>query len=284
MLTATDFRKSRLSLILSGVADLPIATGFLLVGILLWVFYKIHSDSSLPAADNEIFAYYIISQMPMGLRGLIVAGVFATMMGSTSAALNALATSFTKDFFLPYFPHRDSQKTAIWAARASTVIFAGLIIIVAMATAFAVLIDPKLTIIAIVFQIAGYTYGALLGVFLVGMLTKTRGSDRSNVFAMLLAMVSVLVIGRVKLPGFDIVSLFSQGQLHWIDWNLGGWLPPSWPAIAGPWWVFIGCVVCFFVSISFKTPPGQILRSEGRLRQTEQLAVDGGDVSSAIVK
>jgi SSS family transporter len=284
MLTATDFRKSRLSLIMSGVADLPIATSFLLVGILLWVFYKIHSDSSLPAADNEIFAYYIISQMPVGLRGLIVAGVFATMMGSTSAALNALATSFTKDFFLPYFPHRNSQKTAIWAARTSTVIFAGLIIIVAMATAFAVLVDPKLTIIAIVFQIAGYTYGALLGVFLVGVLTKTRGSDRSNVFAMLLAMVSVLVIGRVKLPGFDVVSLFSHGQLHWSDWNLGGWLPPSWPTIAGPWWVFIGCVVCFFVSVSFRTPPGQILRSEGRLRQAGQLAPDGGDVSSAIVK
>jgi len=284
MLTATDFRKSRLSLITSGLADLPIATSFLLVGILLWVFYKIRPDSNLPAADNEIFAYYIITQMPVGLRGLIVAGVFATMMGSTSAALNALATSFTKDFFLPYFPHRNSQGTAIWAARASTVVFAGLIIIVAMATAVAVLIDPKLTIIAIVFQIAGYTYGALLGVFLVGMLTKSRGSDQSNIFAMLLAIVAVLVVARVKLPGFDIVSLFSQGQLRWVDWNLGGWLPPSWPAIAGPWWVFIGCVVCFIVSISFKTPRRQILQSEGRLRAAEGPARDGGDVSSAAVK
>jgi len=284
MLTATDFRKSRLSLITSGLADLPIATSFLLVGILLWVFYKIQPDSNLPAADNEIFAYYIITQMPVGLRGLIVAGVFATMMGSTSAALNALATSFTKDFFLPYFPHRDSQRTPIWAARVSTVVFAGLIIVVAMATAIAVLIDPKLTIIAIVFQIAGYTYGALLGVFLVGMLTKSRGSDRSNIFAMLLAIVAVLVIARVKLPGFDIVSLFSQGRLRWVDWNLGGWLPPSWPSIAGPWWVFIGCVVCFLVSISFKTPRSQIVRSQGRLREAEDLAPDGGDVSSAAVK
>ena len=60
-------------------------------------------DLHLPEADNEIFAYYIVTQMPVGIRGLIVAGVFATMMGSTSAALNALATSFTKDFYLPYF-------------------------------------------------------------------------------------------------------------------------------------------------------------------------------------
>jgi len=92
------------------------------------------------------------------------------------------------------------------------------------------------------------------------------------------------VIARVKLPGFDIVSLFSQGRLRWVDWNLGGWLPPSWPSIAGPWWVFIGCVVCFLVSISFKTPRSQMLRSEGRLREAEDLAPDGGDVSSAAVK
>jgi SSS family solute:Na+ symporter len=284
MLTATNFRKSRLSLIMSGLADLPIATSFLLVGILLSVFYKVRPDPNLPVADNEVFAYYIITQMPVGLRGLIVAGVFATMMGSTSAALNALATSFTKDFFLPYFPHRDSQRTAIWAARISTVMFAGLIIVVAMATAAAVMIDPKLTIIAIVFQIVGYTYGALLGVFLVGMLTKGRGSDRTNIVAMLLAILAVLVAARVKLPGLDIVNLLVHRQIRWIDWNLGGWLPASWPAIAWPWWVFIGCVVCFLVSISFKTPHGQMLRSERHLQAVQQVGLGGEDVSSAAVK
>ena len=56
----------------------------------------------MPAADNEIFGHFIVYEMPVGLRGLIIAGVFATMMGSTSAALNALATSFTKDLYLPY--------------------------------------------------------------------------------------------------------------------------------------------------------------------------------------
>src|ERR1700731_4624872 len=139
MLTATDFRKSRLSLITSGLADLPIATSFLLVGILLWVFYKIQPDSNLPAADNEIFAYYIVTQMPVGLRGLIVAGVFATMMGSTSAALNALATSFTKDFYLPYIRPGATDRHAIRAARISTAVFGILMILVATVAANAVL-------------------------------------------------------------------------------------------------------------------------------------------------
>jgi hypothetical protein len=153
-----------------------------------------------------------------------------------------------------------------------------------MVAAAAVMNDPKLTIITIVLQSVGYTYGALLGVFLVGMLTKSRGNDRMNISAMLLAIVTVLVVARVKLPGVDLVSLFSQSRWHWVDWNLGSWLPASWPSIAGPWWVFIGCVICFVVSISFKTPPEQILRREGRLREAEQLAPGGEDVSSAIVK
>ena len=109
MLTARDFKRSQISLILSGLADIPLAISFLLVGILLWVYYQVNPSLTAPPADNEIFAQYIVTQMPIGLRGIIVAGVFATMMGSTSAALNALATSFTKDFYLPYFGQRQER-------------------------------------------------------------------------------------------------------------------------------------------------------------------------------
>src|SRR5256885_4592831 len=90
MLTAPDHRKSQLSLILNGLMDLPIAGAFLTVGILLSGFCAVAPDPNLPAADNEIFGHYIVQEMPVVFRGLIIAGVFATMMGSTSAALNAL--------------------------------------------------------------------------------------------------------------------------------------------------------------------------------------------------
>ncbi|MDZ7309611.1 MAG: sodium:proline symporter, partial [candidate division KSB1 bacterium] len=94
MLTATDYQRSRFSLILSGVADIPIALAFVTIGIFLYAYFRLVPDPNLPAAHNEIFAYFIINKMPPGLRGLIIAGVFATAMGSLSAALNALATSF----------------------------------------------------------------------------------------------------------------------------------------------------------------------------------------------
>ncbi len=98
MLTAPDIRRSRRSLILSGLADIPIAMTFLTIGLLLWVFYQSHVDPNLPKSPNETFCHYILYEMPVGLRGLLIAGIFATAMGSLSTALNALATSFTRDW------------------------------------------------------------------------------------------------------------------------------------------------------------------------------------------
>ena len=258
MLTAKDFYKSRLSLILSGLADLPVAFGFLLVGILLWVHYQVAPDPGLPGTDNEIFAYYIVTSMPVGLRGLIVAGVFATMMGSTSAALNALATSFTKDFFLPYLARPNGGKSSIYAARAATVGFGGAMVIVATLAAYAVLRDSKLTIIPLALQSFGYAYGSLLAVFLLGMWTKRRGRDETNVVAMFCGIVSVLVLCKVKLPAIDLMDLVLRRRLEPQDWAFGAWLPDWWPVIAFPWWVFVGSVVCFGISILFETPPQQV--------------------------
>jgi solute:Na+ symporter, SSS family len=270
MLTARDFKRSRISLILSGLADIPIAISFLLVGILLWVYYHVNSSRTTPAAENEVFAYYIVTQMPIGIRGIIVAGVFATMMGSTSAALNALATSFTKDFYLPYFARDKAAESAVWAARLATLVFGGLMILVATVTANNVLHDSKLTILPIALGIVGYTYGALLGVFLVGMLTKTRGKDVTNIVAMVVSIVTVLIIGRVEVPWLDVGELAQRGKWELTGVNLGGWLPAGFPNVAFSWWVFIGCVVCFLVSSSFRTPKRQLERAKQQLQSIEE--------------
>jgi len=271
MLTAKDFHKSRLSLILSGLADLPIAFGFLLVGILLWVHYQAAPDPRLPETDNEIFAYYIVTSMPVGLRGLIVAGVFATMMGSTSAALNALATSFTKDFFLPYFARKSGGRTAIQAARAATIMFGIAMIVVATLAAYAVLRDSKLTIIPLALQSFGYAYGSLLAVFLLGMWTRRRGRDETNVLAMICGVASVLMFCKVKLPAISLTALVYYGRIQPQDWAFGGWLPDWWPVIAFPWWVFVGSVTCFVISFLFPTPVRRIEEAKRRARRDDQV-------------
>lgn len=238
LLTAPNVQKSRFSLILSGFADIPLALTFLAVGILLYVFYTHVGVPAIP--DNEIFAHFIVNNIPVGLRGLIIAGVLATMMGSTSAALNALATSFTTDFYLPYINPGTDDRTSVRAARRATFVFGILMVGVGTMAAYSVLLNPKLTIIPIAIGILGYTYGGLLGIFLVGMLTRTRGNDTTNVLAMLLGMTSVLFIGKVELPGII---------------NFGHFMPTWWPEVAWPWYVFIGSMVTIVCALPFRTIP-----------------------------
>jgi SSS family transporter len=237
LLTAPDPRRSKLSLILSGFADIPIALAFLSIGILLWLYYRTHYGSLPDIPDNHVFAHFIVNNLPSGIRGLIIAGVFATMMGSASAALNALATSFTADFYLPYVNPGADDRASVRAARIATLVFGLLMVAVGTLAAYSVLKDPHLTIIPIAIGILGYTYGSLLGVFLLGMLSTRRGNDRTNVAAMLGGILAVFFLGKVHLPGI-------------IDF--GRWMPSWWPEIAWPWYVLIGCITTLLLAFPFR--------------------------------
>ena len=253
MLTAKNTAQSRFSLILSGFADIPVVLSFLAVGILLWVRYQVAPDPGLPSATNEVFAHYIVHEMPVGIRGLIIAGVFATMMGSTSAALNALATSFVRDFYQPYIRPSAGEKQTIRAARIATSVFGALMVAVATAAAYAVL-RTNITIIPLALGILGYSYGSLLGVFLLGVLTRDRGGDRANVAAMLLGVAAVLVLCKVKIPAFAPASLWPPRFVP-AEWDFGTLMPEAWPAIAWPYFVLVGCTVTIAVAACFRASP-----------------------------
>ncbi len=253
LLTAENPAKARRSLIISGFADIPIVLGFLSIGMLLAIHYEVTPDPTLPAQHNEVFAYYIVNEMPVVVRGLIVAGVFATMMGSTSAALNALATSFVRDIYLPYLGGGDvSDRRSVTVARIATVVFGAAMVGVATAAAYAVL-QTNITIIPLALGILGYSYGSLLGVFLLGMLTKKRGHDWVNVFAMLVGIIAVLVLCKIKVPAIDLGTLL-HGKIVPADWAFGAFLPDWWPAIAWPYYVLIGTIFTLGLAILFKTP------------------------------
>ena len=165
MLTAKDAQKSRLALVLSGIVDIPVAMGFLFIGILIYVFYQQHPDPNLPTKNPEIFSYYILHQLPPGARGLLVAGVLATAMGSLSTALNALATSFTQDFWVPFWGRGSSQHNIVRAVRWSTVVFAVLLAAVGTITAAIVVYSPHARIIPVVCSVSLVTPTARCSAF-----------------------------------------------------------------------------------------------------------------------
>src|SRR3954454_23480963 len=250
LLTAPDIRRSRRSLISSALADIPIAFTFLSIGLLLWVYYQAHPDPTLSKTPNETFCHFILYQMPVGLRGLLIAGIFATAMGSLSTAINALATSFTRDWYQPYINPQSTEERSLRAVRWATIWFSILMIIVASTTSYLVIVHPKVRIIPIVLGIFGYTYGSLLGVFLCGMFTRRRGNDFGNIIAMI--------------TGFIVVAILS-GLPNNIAGLLGGKLytQPSWlPLMEFPWWICFGTIATFSVAILFRSsrehhPPSQ---------------------------
>src|SRR5207249_3545434 len=216
MLTAPDVRRSRRSVILSGLADIPIALTFLTIGLLLWVYYQAHPDSTLSKTPNETFCHFILYQMPVGIRGLLLAGIFATAMGSLSTAINALATSFTRDWYEHYINPGSKPEQSLSAVRWATVGFSVLMIVVASATSYVVIVHPDVRIIPIVLGIYGYTYGSVLGIFLAGMLTKTRGNNRGNILAMIIGFIVVAVLSGLPNSIAGVFGTKFYPQPSWL--------------------------------------------------------------------
>ncbi len=234
MLSAKNSQTGAKAVILSGLVDLPIVCTFVFTGILLYVFYQ-HNPGDLPAGiqNIEIFPHFIIYSLPPGIRGLLVAGLLATAMGSLSTALNSLATTATKDWYQDVLRPKASQRELLLAAKGSTVLFAVLLIIVGAFTAWYVVHNKEARIIPIALGIFGYTYGALLGVFLLGMLTKRRGNDLGNAIGMVTSFVIIFLIsGLIPLPE-EITKYI--------------------PSIAFPWRVTFGTLITFGIAFCFST-------------------------------
>jgi solute:Na+ symporter, SSS family len=241
MLTAPDVRRSRRSLVLSGLADIPIVLTFLSIGLLLWTYYQVHPDPTLPKTPNETFCHFILYQMPVGLRGLLIAGIFATAMGSLSTALNALATSFTRDWYETYINRTSTSTQSLRAVRWATVWFALLMMVVASTTSYLVIVHPNVRIIPIVLGIFGYTYGSLLGVFLCGMFTRRRGNNFGNIFAMIIGFIVVAILSGLPNSLAGLCGATAYSQPHWL------------PVMEFPWWICFGTIVTFLVAILFQT-------------------------------
>jgi Na+/proline symporter len=179
--------------------------------------------------------------MPVGIRGLLIAGIFATAMGSLSTALNALATSFTRDWYETYINRNATSEQSLRAVRWATVWFAVLMIVVASISSYLVIVHPNVRIIPIALGIFGYTYGSLLGIFLCGIFTKRRGNDFGNVIAMSIGFIVVAILSGLpnKIAGIFGGKLYEQ---------------PSWlPLMEFPWWICFGTIVTFSIAVLFTT-------------------------------
>ena len=249
MLTAKNKRQSAVATILSGLADIPVTFAVLTIGILLAVYYgHVMNDPHLPMADGSpdsarIFPYFVIDVMPGGLRGLVVAGVLATTMGSLGTAMNSLATSYCRDFHFRWFRTPADDAARVRIIKLATVGFTLVLIFVGLATAFVKAHHPDLSIIKIILGSFGYTYGSLLGVFMVALFTRTRGNETGNPIAMIAGVIAVAILSN--LPN-DLWKMVAGSALY---------ENPAWlPVIEFPWRILAGTLVTVAIALCFKTP------------------------------
>jgi SSS family solute:Na+ symporter len=191
LLAARGQKQSTVALLSSGVAILFQFALFLMVGIMLWAFYRVPSATF--GKPDRIYPTFIVSQMPHGISGLLIAAILAAAMSNLSAALNSLSSSTIMDFLLRFRPQTD-DRTRMRLSRLATVCWAIVLF------GLAVLALQKVgRVVEVGLQIASVAYGALLGVFLLGVLTR-KANQRGAMVGMLFGFSTELYLWRTHVP------------------------------------------------------------------------------------
>lgn len=206
MLATRNLKDSQKAMVWSGIAASLQFAFFLGIGLLLYLYYQGMSPAELDLqTTDEIFAKFIVEQIPPGIAGLIIAALFAAAMSSLSSSLNALASATTFDLLKPRFGKDWTEEHELRTSRWTTIFWG--IILTASALFFTWLQltgDERPAIVELGLGIASYTYGGLLGVFLLGLLfPKPDKTDAMIGFFAGLISLLFMVEGPIQnlLPG-----------------------------------------------------------------------------------
>jgi len=185
----TDARKA---MVWSGVFVILQFALFLAVGLGLWAHYGGVPLSELGLTKgDELFPRYILDAMPSGIRGLLLAGIVAAAMSTLSSSLNALAGSTLLDLVERLGGVKLAPDRALRLSRILTLVWAG--VFVAFATVF---IDTGSPVIELGLGIAGFTYGGLLGAFVLGLFVRrARQLDAIIAFLVTVTLMTLLIFG-----------------------------------------------------------------------------------------
>ncbi len=210
ILTCRDERAGQKAIALSGVVVFFQFCLFLMLGILLYAYYNgaSYQELGLTRADG-IFPKFIVEEMPSGVSGLIVAALFAAAMSTLSSSLSSLSSATVLDIYIPLFGREKSESQLLKISRLMTLLWG--VVLIGVAVAF---IGLKGTVVEIALSIASYTYGGLLGAFLLGLFyppAEQRDAIAGFITA-LVAMTLVIQTVRIAWPLYTVVgSLTAMG-------------------------------------------------------------------------
>ncbi len=209
LLTCRNKLDSQKALILSGLVVLFQFGLFLIIGVMLFAYYKAYPLETRLTSNDEIFPTFIVRRLPHGVSGLVIAAIFAAAMSNLSGSLNSLSSSTMMDLYKPLLNPRVTDERLLRLSRWATAAWGvALILIAFLARNWGSVFTVGLTIASLV-------YGPMLGAFLLGVLTK-RATQRGVMAGMAGSLAAMMAI-----------RFYTQ--------------------IAWTWYVLIGAAVCLAI-------------------------------------
>jgi len=194
VLSCKNEKQAKFSLYGATLLSIPVSMLFLSIGLLLYLYYQEHTISQKFEGESvTIFMYYILNEMPTGLKGFVTVGAIAAALSSTNSVLGAMSSVAIEDIYKPYKlksnPDTDEYHF-VKMAKVMVLVFAFTLFIMAILS-YVVHSMSSVPIISFALGVMAYAYSGLLGVFAAAIFTK-RGNSKLVPFALLAGFLSVL--------------------------------------------------------------------------------------------
>lgn len=206
LLTCTSWRRAAGAVLLSNLLGVCVVSIFMAAGLLLWLFHQTSATPGAPPA-RDVFISFILAEAPLGMRGLVIAGVAAAAMSSLDSALGAMSSASVWDFYKRLRPTKDDAHY-VFASRLGVVLWGAALAAFACvcvhwhASSDAGLLEFSLGVMTL-------AYGGLLGVFLTVLLTKQGNAASAG------AALAAGVLTAATLQFAESLELSVQWSLAW---------------------------------------------------------------------
>jgi len=196
LLATGNLKSAQKSLITSGIIVIIQFSLFLVIGILLFAYY-----GKLDMKSDEIFPMFILKEIPVIPAGIIIAGLLAAAMSTLAGSISSITSATVYDLLIPNFKKSFTDDNKLKLSKIFTLVWA----VVLIFSAF-FFMNTSRVVVELALSIASFTYGALLGTFLLGIIVKKAG-QRDAIIAFFSGIIFMTLVISFKLVGWTWFTL-----------------------------------------------------------------------------
>ena len=212
-LSARSDKEAVRSMWIGGLTYIPVSALFFFIGTMLFVYYQAIPTLDLPSKPDQVFPFFIVTQLPTGVVGIVIAAVLAAGMSTLDSSLNTSATVWTIDFYSRWKKESADDHKLLSVTRWTTIVI-GII-----GTGAAMLMIEVKTALDVWWQISAVFGGGMLGLFLLGLMVPAATARAAQIATVIGIMV---VAWNNLLPKFEIIPQWAVLPLHPLLVGLAG--------------------------------------------------------------